>query len=125
MSNQIAAKRLTLLSKVPVGKNAELYNYLLADGEIVHLEYKALRDVVVFTDRKVIIMDVQGFTGKKKEWLAMPYSKCAAFSVESAGTFDLDAECKLWASGIGLVEIEFMKGTDVREIAAVLAKYIK
>lgn len=125
MSDQAVAKNVNCLKKVNLGENSDLYNYLLFDGEEVYLEYKAFRDVVVFTSNKIILMDIQGITGKKKEWLVLPYSKCTAFSVESVGNFDLDAECKVWASGIGLIEIEFLKGTDVREIASILVTHIK
>lgn len=125
MSDKNVAKKLTYLQKVNIGDNADMYNYLLAEDEQVYLEYKATRDIAVFTTNKIILIDVQGFTGSKKEWLIMPYSKCTAFSVETAGSFDLDAECKIWASGIGQVEIEFFKGTDVREIASILVNHIK
>lgn len=77
------------------------------------------------TTNKIIAIDVQGLTGKKKEFLVVPYSKITAYSVESAGSWDLDAECKIWSSGIGRVEFEFTKGTDIREIAAFFANKIK
>lgn len=120
-----AAKKLTLLQKQTIGDNRELYDYLIKAEEDVLLEYKAIRDVAIFTTEKVVLMDVQGLTGKKKEWLVLPYSKITAYSVESAGSFDLDAECKLWASGVGFVELNFMKGTNIKDIANVLLKYIK
>lgn len=121
MSEKQASKRVTTLTKVDTLSNAALYDFLLVENETVILEYKAMRDLVVLTSRKIIAVDVQGLMGKKKEFLVVPYSKITAFSVESAGTWDLDAECKLWASGIGFVEFEFIKGTDIREIAALLA----
>ena len=125
MSSMDVSKKVTVLSKVTVGANASMYDYLLADDEVVCLEYKAFRDIVIFTDRKVVLIDVQGITGNKKEWLVLPYSKSTAFSVESAGSFDLDAECKIWASGIGCIELEFVKHTDIREIASLLVNKIR
>lgn len=121
MSEKQASKRVTTLSKAAILSNAALYDFLLVENEEVILEYKAMRDLVVLTSKKIIAVDVQGLTGKKKEFLVVPYSKITAFSVESAGTWDLDAECKFWASGIGLVEFEFIKGTDIRELASLLA----
>lgn len=125
MAEQVAAKKLTALSKVGARTNIDLYDYLLLEGETVVLEYKAMRDILVFTSSKVIGIDVQGLTGKKKDFLVIPYSKITAFSVESAGSWDLDAECKIWSSGIGHIELEFIKGTDIREIAALLASKVK
>lgn len=123
MEKSSPAKLINCLSKHQTKENFELYGYLIGEEDIL-LEYKAIRDVVIFTSKKIITVDVQGFTGKKKEFLVLPYSKMTAFSVESAGTFDLDAECKLWASGIGRIELEFVKGTDIREIASILVEKI-
>ena len=76
--------------------------------------------------KKVILIDIQGLTGKKKEVLIIPFSKITAFSTETAGTFDFDLEVKIWASGIGFVELSFSKGTkNFRELTIHLAKYIK
>lgn len=122
--SESSLKKITAVDRVVPGDNISNYEFLLTDDEVVHLEYKAFRDIAVFTNKKIITMDVQGLTGKKKTWLIIPYNKCTAFSVESAGTFDLDSECKIWASGIGLIEIEFIRGTDIRELASVLAQYI-
>lgn len=113
MGNKLEpSKRLTVLASTDIGKSAELYNYVLLKEEKVLFEFKAIRDVLVLTDRKIIAVDVQGITGKKKEILIVPYSKITAFSTETAGTFDLDLEIKIWASGIGLIEFEFVKGTN-------------
>lgn len=120
------AKKITMLGKVPANSNLDLYQYLLSEGETVHLEYKALRDILVMTSSKVIAVDVQGITGSKKEFLVIPYSKITCFSVETAGSWDLDAEFKIWASGIGFIEFEFTKGkADVKEVASLLASKVK
>lgn len=74
---------------------------LLVPGEQIRQAYKAMRDYVVFTDKRLIAVNVQGMTGKKKDFTSLPYSKIQAFSVETAGTFDLDAELDLWFSGLG------------------------
>jgi len=69
--------------------------------------FKAVRDFVVFTNKRLIAVNVQGMTGKKRDFTSLPYSKVQAFSVETAGTFDLDAELDLWFSGLGKVRLEF------------------
>ena len=89
------------------------------------MEFKAFRDVAVFTDKKIIAVNVQGLTGTKVEVLVLPYSKMTAYAVESAGGFDLDAELKVWSSGIGLVEFEFVRGqVDVRALATLLSRVV-
>ncbi|MCI7693547.1 PH domain-containing protein [Veillonella caviae] len=124
MSEQLPAKKLNLLSDVTVGTKKELYSHVLFDEEVV-LEFNSNRDVFAVTNKKVILVDVQGWTGKKKEVLIIPFSKITAFSTETAGTFDLDLEVKLWASGIGLVELSFVKGTkNFLELTIHLAKHI-
>ena len=125
MSEQQASKKLSLLNAVEIGTKKDLYSHVLFDEEVIY-EFNAPRDVFVVTNKKVILIDVQGLTGKKKEVLIIPFSKITAFSTETAGTFDFDLEVKIWASGIGVVELSFSKGTkNFRELTIHLAKYIK
>ena len=125
MSEQQASKKLTLLNAVEIGTKKDLYSHVLFDEEVIY-EFNAPRDVFVVTNKKVILIDVQGLTGKKKEVLIIPFSKITAFSTETAGTFDFDLEVKIWSSGIGFVELSFSKGTkNFRELTIHLAKYIK
>ncbi len=74
---------------------------LLVTDEQVLASFKAVRDYVVFTDKRIITVNVQGLTGKKKDFTSLPFSKVPAFSIETAGVFDLDAELDLWFSGLG------------------------
>ena len=76
--------------------------------------FRTVRDMVMFTNKRIIAVNVQGITGKKKDYTSLPYSKIQAFSVESAGTFDLDAELELWFSGLGKVRFEFSSKFDVK-----------
>ncbi len=125
MSEQQASKKLSLLNAVEIGTKKDLYSHVLFDEEVIY-EFNAPRDVFVVTNKKVILIDIQGLTGKKKEVLIIPFSKITAFSTETAGTFDFDLEVKIWASGIGFVELSFSKGTkNFRELTIHLAKYIK
>ena len=84
----------------PQSLAAELES-LLVQGEQVHLAFKGMRDSVVFTDKRLISINVQGLTGKKRDYTSLPLSKIQAWSVETAGTFDLDSELELWFSGLG------------------------
>lgn len=96
---------------------------LLVPGEQVVSCFKAVRDYVVFTDKRLIAVNVQGMTGRKKDFTSLPYSKIQAFSVETAGTFDLDAELDLWFSGLGKVRLEFKGNSDIRRLGQMIASY--
>lgn len=97
---------------------------LLIQGEEIIGVYQAIRDFVVFTNKRVISVNVQGITGKKKDYTSLPYSKIQAFSVETAGTFDLDSELDLFFSGIGKVHFEFTGTSDIIKIGQVISSYI-
>lgn len=99
-------------------------NQLLIPGEVVIGSYKGIRDSVTFTNKRVISVNVQGMTGKKKDYTSLPYSKVQAFSVETAGVFDLDSELELWFSGIGLVKFEFTGASDIVKIGQAIGTYV-
>ena len=112
------------LSPAPVENFAPEVAPLLVPGEQVLLAFKAVRDYVLFTSKRLIAVNVQGMTGKKKDYSSLPYSKIQAFSVETAGTFDLDAELDLWFSGLGNVRLEFRGGADIRQIGHLIATHV-
>ena len=97
---------------------------LLIEGESSVLAFKTVRDFVVFTNKRLIAVNVQGITGKKRDFTSLPYSKIQAFSVETAGTFDLDAELDLWFSGLGKVRLEFKGKADIRQIGQMIAHFV-
>lgn len=97
---------------------------LIIEGEQILACFKAVRDFVVFTNKRMIAVNVQGMTGKKRDYTSLPYSKVQAFSIETAGTFDLDAELELWFSGLGKVRLEFKGNYDVRWLGHLIATYV-
>lgn len=97
---------------------------LFVPGEQFISEYKGIRDYVVFTDRRVIAVNVQGLTGKKKDFTSLPYSKIQAFSVETAGTLDLDSELEMYFSGLGKVRFEISGKNDIIEIGQMISQKI-
>lgn len=97
---------------------------LLVSGEEIQAAFKGIRDSVMFTNKRVIALNVQGMTGKKRDYTSLPYSKVQAFSVETAGTFDLDAELDLWFSGLGTVRFEFKGKVDIRALAQLIGSYV-
>lgn len=97
---------------------------ILTEGEKVLSTYKGIRDGVVFTDKRIIAINVQGITGKKKDFTSMPYSKIQVYSVETSGVFDLDSELELWFSGVGKVKFEFTSNSNVSEICKSISNYV-
>ena len=111
------------LRKVGAGEFGSIINDLLVDGELVIGAYKSIRDGVVFTNKRIIAVNVQGITGKKQDYTSIPYSKISTFSLETAGVFDLDAELEIYISGVGKVKFQFTQSTDVKEICKSISKY--
>ena len=111
------------LKKVNNGEFGNIINDFLIDGEEVFGAYKSVRDGVVFTNKRIIAINVQGLTGKKQDYTSIPYSKISTFSLETAGFFDLDAELELYMSGVGKVKFQFTQSTDVKEICKAISKY--
>lgn len=105
-------------------KLLEPISFMLAPEERVVIAYQGIRDMLIITNKKFMTVNKQGLTGKKVEYRVIPLNKISAFAVETAGTFDLDAELKIWASGIGYIEVQFAKllvrDGALRSIAAIL-----
>ena len=97
---------------------------ILTDGESILSSYKGIRDGVVFTDKRIIAINIQGITGKKKDFTSMPYSKIQVYSVETSGVFDLDSELALWFSGIGKVKFAFTSNANVSEICKSISNFV-
>jgi hypothetical protein len=96
----------------------------LVDGEQVVKAYKVIRDMFIFTNKRLILVDVQGVTGSKKEVLSIPYGKITKFSKETAGTFDLDSELRIWVgSEAEPIKKEFKAGDNINEVYKVLSTY--
>ena len=94
---------------------------LLIEDEETVWTFKAMRDGVVFTNKRIISINVQGLTGKKKDFTSLPYNKIQSFSVETAGLLDLDSELDLWFSGLGKVRFEFTRDVNVPKISQFIA----
>lgn len=93
-------------------------------GEEIVGYYTALRDYVVFTNKRLIACNVQGITGSKKDFTSLPYAKVQAFSIETAGTLDMDAELTLSYSGLGNIKFDFSAGGDIKAIGQLISAYI-
>ena len=102
------------------------YGKLLGQNEQVIQAYKWVRDLLIFTDYRLILVDIQGATGKKVDYHSIPYKSIRHFAVESTGHFDLEAELKIWVAGLGAEPLvyTFSKDADVYRVQALLAECV-
>lgn len=107
-------------------KLLEEYGELLADGEEVEIGFRVVRDTFIFTSRRLILIDVQGMTGKKTEYLSIPYRKITKYSIETAGHFELDADLKIWVgSDPNPIAKRFSKKVNIYDLQKVLAAHLR
>jgi hypothetical protein len=102
------------------------YGQLLTEGEQIELGFKLVRDTFIFTSKRLILVDIQGLTGSKTEYTSVAYKSISRFSVETAGTFDLDAELKIWVSSElnPSIKKQFNKSVNVYDVQRVLAHHV-
>lgn len=102
------------------------YGQLLTEGEAFEMGFKLIRDTFIFTNKRLILVDVQGLTGSKMEYISISYKSISRFSVETTGTFDLEAELKIWISSEQQPSIrkQFNKSVNVYEVQQVLAHHV-
>ena len=112
-------------SKVDNASVQDEFAQLLAPGERVEHAYKLIRDFFVFTNKRLVVVDKQGLTGSKVQYHSIPYRSITHFSVETAGTFDLEAELKIWISSTAApLSKTFNKKLSIYEVQSVLASYV-
>ena len=112
-------------SKVDAAKIQAEFSQILAPGEKVEHAYQLIRDYFVFTDKRFVLVDKQGITGSKVEYHSIPYKSITHFSIETGGTFDLDAELKIWISGTAApLQKQFNKKLSIYEVQSLLASYV-
>lgn len=103
----------TFLQEVPIPDDL---GPILVEGEQPVTAFKTFRDSAVFTNKRLIVRDAQGITGKKVEIYSLPYSSINMWSSENAGKLlDINAEIELWTRA-GHIKIKVGKGADIRRI---------
>ena len=112
-------------SKIDPSVIQDEFSQILAAGERVEHAYQLIRDYFVFTDKRFVLVDKQGLTGSKVAYHSIPYRSITHFSIETGGTFDLDAELKIWISSTAEpIQKRFNKWLSIYEVQAVLASYV-
>ena len=112
-------------SEIKLEKVQEQFAPILIEGEVLEKAFKVIRDLYVFTNKRMILVDKQGVTGKKAEYLTIPYKSITKFAKESTGLMDFDAELKIWLSGHHEpIKKEFKKNNNINEVYQILSKYV-
>src|SRR5918996_3631420 len=98
---------------------------ILADDERVERAFRLVRDLLIFTNRRFILVDRQGVTGMKTSYDSIPYRAITRFTVETAGVADLESELKIWVSSATTpVQKTFARGKTIFEVQKALAAYV-
>jgi hypothetical protein len=101
------------------------YGQLLVDGEIIEVGIVVIRDTFLFTNKRLILVDVQGISGRQIEYLSIPYGNITKFSVQTGESFDLNAELKIWIGSDSIpLEKRFNKDTNIYEVQKILASHV-
>jgi hypothetical protein len=112
-------------SEVDVKDVAAEFAELLVEGEQIERAFRLVRDMLLFTNKRFVIVDKQGMSGKKVEYHSIPYQSIRHFSIETAGTLDRDAELKIWLAGMGApIQKQLKKGMDIVGVQRTLAAYV-
>ena len=112
-------------SEADVADVEETLEQILAENERVERAFKLLRDLLIFTDRRFLLVDRQGVTGRKTSYHSIPYRAITGFSVETAGHLDLESELKIWVSSNPVpIQKTFTRGNTIFEVQKALATYV-
>ena len=112
-------------SEVNIGNITREFEPILIEGETIEKAFKLVRDMFIFTNKRLILVEKQ-LVGTKADYLSIPYSSVVKFSKESAGILDLDAELKIWIKDEAQpIKKQFGKGgNNINEVYQILSRHI-
>jgi hypothetical protein len=97
---------------------------LLAQGEKIYAAFDWVRDAMLFTNGRLILVDKQGVTGKKIEYLSIPYRSITHFAVQTEGHLMAEATLTIWIDNVkDPIEKEFNDKVDIYQVQGVLAAF--
>lgn len=111
------------LSRTDDSKFAQYIVPMFVEGEQIISTYVNIRDGVVFTNKRIIAINIQGLTGKKKDITILPYSKIQLYSIGTSGLIDIDTELELFFTGVGKVVFEFTNNSNIVEICQIISTF--
>ena len=97
---------------------------ILVPKEDIFASFKGFRDLIIFTNERLIVVDIQGISGKKRSFKSIPYSQISVFTKESAGTLDMNNSIVLYVRAYGTAELNFSKDSDIDSIYQLLSEYV-
>ena len=114
------------LKPIPVDSVRSEVNGLLIGGEEIVQAFHTVRDQLVFTNKRIVAIDVQGITGKRKSYASMPYSKIQFFSIQTAGFLELipDSELFVMFTNGFTAKFEFKGNVDIGQIGRMISQYV-
>jgi hypothetical protein len=102
-----------------------LIENILVENESVFTAFKTFRDFIIFTNERLILVDAQGLTGRKKSFKSIPYSQISVFTKENAGTFDMDSEINLFVRSYPLpIQLKFGKDSNIDAVYQIISDYV-
>ena len=101
----------------------EVNSLLVSDEEIIQC-FKTIRDQVIFTNKRVLVVNVQGETGKKVAYFSYPNSKVQYFGVETAGLLDIDSELILAFNDGNRLQFDFKAQVDIARICSIYSSFV-
>lgn len=112
-------------SEVTIEDVTKEFGPLMIEGERIEKAFKLIKDMFVFTNKRLILAEKQ-LVGSKVDYLSIPYSSIKKFSKESAGILDMDAELKIWLNHDNEpIKKQFGKGgNNINEVYQILSKHI-
>ncbi len=94
---------------------------VLIPGEQILHTFNSSREGVIFTDKRILAINVHGLRGEKTTFTSLPYSKIQAYSVETPGALAPEVELDLWFAAMGRVHFEFVSNTDAAELCRTIS----
>ena len=117
-------KEIFKLKPTSINDVESMVNFILASDEEIKFAFTSMRDKLVFTNKRVLSVNVQGITGREVDYTSIPYTKIQAFSIETSGTFDISSKVEITVIGLGSVIFELTLQTDIKSLGRCLSEYI-
>lgn len=116
--------QLLNLKEISISQTRKEVLDFLVSGEEIEAAFSTIRDQVVFTNKRIIVVNVQGMTGKKVSYFSYPFSKVQYFAVETAGVIDLDSELNLYFNNGNVLHLEFKCRVNIRKICSFISNKV-